>query len=216
MNTTATARIAIIGTEVVTNEAEALNAAKEHLAWFGNSEVDHSPLEVEVSAEWDAENESESGRFEVRECWGEKVNRDFGEGEVVSIHATEAEAEAAAAKHNDAAVESIVNSATWFDLPVEPDSVWFPGCTHGQYPQSRRATVSVHIGGVEIEATGYGQVRFIRDTHCHAAVESALEKVCAAIHAATKGYYAARQNEVLAGMPRADVVALCRAVKNPA
>lgn len=211
MNTVA--RIAIVGEEIVTSEAQALAAAKKSLAWFGNSENDRDPLEVEVSPEWDAEKEEETGRFEVRECWGEKARRDYGEGRVVGIYATEEEANAAAEKHNAEAVQTIVNQTTWIELPVEPDFIWFGGCEQGNYPQSRRATVSMRIGQVEIEATGYGQVRFIRDSHCHAALESALEKVVDAIKAAAGGYFAARKNDVLAKMDRADVVALCRSLK---
>lgn len=125
----------------------------------------------------------------------------------------EAEANANADNHNAEAVAEVINSAEWIELPLEPDFVWFPGCEQGQYPQSRRATVSLRFGDVEVEATGYGQSRFIRDSHCHAAVAEALSRVCDAVKSAQGGYFAARKNDVLNRMNRADVVKLCRMLK---
>jgi len=207
-----TTRIALVGEEIVTNEAEALIAARNALAWHGNSENDRHPELVECYPEINEEGE-ETGRYEVRECWGDKASRDSDNLEVISTYDTEAEAEAHVSRHNNEAAQSLVNAAEWIELPVEPDFIWFPGCEQGKYPQSRQATISLRFGAAEVEATGYGDSRFIRDTFNHAAAAGALERVCDAVKAATKGYYAARNNEVLSRIDRSDVVALCRAVK---
>jgi hypothetical protein len=213
MNTAAkNSRIAIVGTEIVTTEAEARDAARKYLDWFGSSEEERGPLEVEVNPEWDRENDCETGRFEVRECYGSETSLDCYDLNVIGVYDTEAEAEAVADKHNEEALAQVMD-ADWIEVPAKIDSVWL-NVERGNYPQSRRAEVTITIDGVDVVGTGHGSVRFVRDVFCIGAVQSALEEAVECITAAQDGYYAGRrENFRLGTMSRADVVTLCRAVK---
>jgi hypothetical protein len=214
MKTTATtSRVAIVGTEIVTTEAEARDAARKYLDWFGSSEEDRGPLEVEVNPEWDRENDCETGRFEVRECYGSETSLDCYDLNVIGIYHTKAEAKAIADKHNEEALKQVMN-VDWIEVPAEIDSVWL-NVSRGNYPQSRHAEVTITIDGVDVIGTGRGSVRFVRDVFCAGAVQSALEEAVECIKAAQDGYYEGRRyNFRLGTMSRADVVTLCRAVES--
>lgn len=211
-------KLAIVGEQVVENEAEALSVAQSQLQWHGSSEEDRDCLEVEVSPEWSEESGDESGRYEVRECWGSRVNRSYGDGAVVAVYNTEAEADAHAAKHNAKAAQDIADSAEWIELPF-PASFAYLNNSRGSYPQSRRSEVSISFGAghhaPSVTGHGTGSVRFVADTFSRVAAEEALRDAVDQLIALSHGYYAARrEHEAFADMGRAELIKLCRAAKD--
>jgi hypothetical protein len=210
-------KLAIVGTQVVSDEAEALSAAQDALQWHGSSEEDRDCLEVEVSPEWSKESGDESGRYEVRECWGSRANRSYGDGAIVAVYNTEAEADAHAAKHNAKAAQDIADSAEWVELPL-PVTFAYLTNSRGSYPQSRRAEVSISFSaghhGPAVAGHGTGNVRFVADSFSRVAAEEALNDAVDQLTALSHGYYAARrEHDAFAEMDRAELVKLCRAAQ---
>ena len=171
-------RIAIIGTQIVTDESEVTAAAREALDWNGYQESD-SPVEYEAIPDTDEDENIKS--YSVFERWGSKSNRDHDNMDCVGTFPTEAEADAEAKKRNDGALADF-SKAEWIELPQPVDFIYFGGCTQGNYPQTRVAEVTAHIGGDaiperRITARGYGEVRFIRATHSHTALSNAVDNL---------------------------------------
>lgn len=177
-------QVALIGSKIVTNEAEAIKAARFELDWNGSSEAD-GQLECCVTEECDPESGDLTGRYQVVKTWGCRVNRDSYRDEVLGTFDTAGEAEVFAQAHNEAVLKT-ASECNWIELPFPVTSIYFGGCQSGKYPQSRLATVSVtwlddQGEQHEIEETGFGSARFLADTHCHAALEDALEKLMEAM-----------------------------------
>jgi len=212
-------RIAIIGDDVAINDDEAVACARKLLDWNGDSEADYEPLEVSVRPEYDLEADAETGRFQVVTDWGAKAkeHRDFSEGEVIATYDTREAAEEHAERHNNAAIETIIRDAAWMDIPIAASTAWVR-YSRGNYPQTRYADVSVCFGdprsGVELEAFASGTARYISDSACPSAAQSALRHICEAVNAAKLGYYEGRrQNALLRKTDRADVVRLVRMIR---
>lgn len=174
-------KIAIIGAGIVTNETEALEAARIALDWNGSSEEDFM-AEVKVRPSLDDEYE-ECAPYEVVECWGSKSRNTNDYAEAVASFTTAAEAQAYVDEHNAKALAAWA-SPNWITLPKPIECIDFNQCRQGTYPQSRIATITVEIDGEEHEFTGYGQVRFYSDTHSHTALHNAVQDLVKFLEAA--------------------------------
>ena len=170
-------KIAIIGDQIVTTEQEARAAARNALDWNGSSEGD-SQAECMVAEVCD--DDGNITGHEVLSDWGAKANHSNDNPEVLATFTTEAEANAFAVAYNEKALADWAK-CDWVELPRPIDFIYFGGCDRGDYPQSRRATISANAGTEEIEVTGYGNATYLRDAHSFAALTSAVEKLVEAL-----------------------------------